>query len=271
MNKAAGHRKAGQRPESTPRARGLGPKVREAVFGVRRRLAQALDPGPYFECPCCGERAKEFLPHGVKVRENAKCPTCGSLERHRLQWLFLKDQTNLFKDQLSVLHFAPEAGLQKHLKALPNLDHKSADLGSKRADEHFDICAIPYPDNTFDVILCSHVLEHVPEDRKAMAELFRVMKPGGWGLIDVPRDHKRAETFEDWSVTSDADRERVFGQRDHVRIYGKDYFDRLRAVGFEVTSHYYGRTLLPAQIEKYRLHRTASITIATKPAANASQ
>ena len=220
---------------------------------IVRRCVHLLFPGKHYECPCCGELAESFLPHGVIQRQNARCPGCGSLARHRLHWLFLKTRTNLYSEPLKVLHFAPEPGLQRLLQSRRNLTYHSADLGSRRAAEHFDICAIPYPADTFDVVLCSHVLEHVPDDRKAMSELFRVMKPGAWGLIEAPIPSKRTETFEDWSVTSETDRERVFGQRDHVRIYGRDYYDRLRSAGFSVEEHHYAKELPASMIEKHLL------------------
>ena len=240
-------------------------RVQQAVTSIRRRLARALDPTIYVECPCCGALATTFLQHGTKNVPNRKCPDCGSLERHRLHWLYLRERTNLLKDSLKVLHFAPEVALQQLLKAQSTLDYHSADLSSKRAAEHFDICAIPYPDNTFDVILCSHVLEHVPDDRKAMAELFRVMKPGGWGLIEAPYTSSLAETLEDPTVTTDEERTRLYGQADHLRRYGRDYFDRLRSAGFEVKTHRFAKDLPPKLIQKYRLHPHGSITISTKP------
>jgi SAM-dependent methyltransferase len=247
------------------KTQGLGRKVQDAVTRFRQRLARAIDPTVYLECPCCGEQAATFLPHGTKNLPNRKCPGCGSLERHRLHWIYLRDRTNLLKDPLKVLHFAPEVALQKLLKSQSRLDYHSADLSSKRAAEHFDICAIPYPDNTFDVVLCSHVLEHVPDDRKAMAELFRVMKPGGWGLIEAPVTTSLVQTLEDPSVTSDEERTRLFGQRDHVRKYGRDYYTRLRSAGFEVVTHRFAKELDPRLVQKYRLNDRGSITISTKP------
>lgn len=243
--------------------------VRERATRIVRRCVHILFPRKYYarkyyECPCCGKLAESFLPHGVRQRQNARCPGCGSLERHRLHWLFLKTRTNLYSEPLKVLHFAPEPGLQRLLQSRRNLTYHSADLGSRRAAEHFDICAIPYPADTFDVVLCSHVLEHVPDDRKAMSELFRVMKPGAWGLIEAPIQHTRTATFEDWSVTSETDRVRVFGQRDHVRIYGRDYYDRLRSAGFSVEEHHYAKELPASMIEKHLLRPTGIITICTK-------
>lgn len=221
--------------------------------------------GRRFSCPCCQGRFRRFLSHGVKARPNAECPGCGALERHRLIWFYLEHRTNLYTDRLKVLHFAPEGALQKKCVAMPNLDYVSADLCSPRAQVRFDICSIPYPDNSFDVILCSHVLEHVPDDRKAMAELFRVMRPNGWGIIQVPVDLTREETFEDLSVASPKERERLFGHRDHVRIYAMDYYDRLRAAGFEVRLDTYVKTLARDLIMKHSLPERQVIYLCTKP------
>lgn len=252
-------------PTAPRRKRAPRLRVRAVITRATRRLLDVLDPTRYLECPCCGALARSFRPHGVTQHPNRKCPTCGSLERNRLQWLFLHGKTNLFRDRLKVLHFAPEGGLQKRLLAAPNLTYHSADLSSKRAAEHFDICAIPYPDDTFDVILCSHVLEHVPDDRKAMAELFRVMKPGGWGLIEVPYTSSLAETLEDPTVTSDEERTRLFGQKNHLRRYGRDYFERLRSAGFEVMTHDFARDLPREVVQKHRLHEHGKITVSRKP------
>jgi hypothetical protein len=245
----------------------LARRARGATVGLGRRVIDRIDPTRYHECLCCGQLAVAFLPHGVKVRENARCPNCGAVERHRLQWLFFRDGTNLFSASgpLEVLHFAPEAGLQNRLKSMPHINYHGADLKSPRASEHFDICSIPYPDDSFDVILCSHVLEHVPDDRKAMAELFRVMKPGGWGLIEVPWDPSLEETEEDPTVTSDEERIRLYGNKGHLRRYGRDYPDRLRSVGFEVTRHRPASEMPPALVERYRLFPNGVVTIATKP------
>jgi SAM-dependent methyltransferase len=241
--------------------------ARLVAIRVPRRVVNRIDPTRYLECPCCGELVTSFLPHGVKRRANARCPWCGSVERHRLQWVYLRDMTNLFSrstEPLEVLHFAPERGLQKRLKSLRNITYHGADLASVRAAEHFDICEIPYPDDTFDVILCSHVIEHVPDDRKAMSELFRVMKPGGWGLIEVPYDPKLDSTLQDPSITTDEGRIRAYGNKGHLRRYGRDFPDLLRAAGFEVTTHR-ATELPPALVERYRLLRDGIVTVGAKP------
>jgi SAM-dependent methyltransferase len=151
------------------------------------------------------------------------------------------------------LHFAPEHIIQKKLRACSNLDYTSADLDSPLAMVRLDITDIPYAENTFDVILCSHVLEHIPDDHQAMGELYRILKPGGWALVLVPFDPERAETFEDPDVVDPKERLRLFGQSDHVRIYGCDLKDRLERVGFTVRQEFYARELGPILAERYGL------------------
>ena len=194
-------------------------------------------------CECCDKSFRKFLPAGEIRRQNAECPNCACKERHRLLFRYLKNRTNLFSQRLKLLHFAPEPYFQPLFTALPNLEYITADLDAPEADINFDITDIPFKDDYFDVILCSHVLEHVIDDRKAMAELYRVLSPNGWSILQVPLDIHRAETFEDFSATSAEDRSRLFGQRDHVRIYGLDYKNRLETSGFDVTVEEYPKTL----------------------------
>jgi len=209
--------------------------------------------GNRYVCPCCGGRFRKFLPYGVRKRPNVKCPRCGSLERHRLIWLYLKNRTNLFTSSLMVLHFAPEDIFQRHFRLLSNLNYVSADLYPSKAMLKMDITNIYFKDNTFDVILCSHVLEHIVDDRKAMLELFRVLKPGGWSILQVPIREDLNRTLEGDILTTAAERERIFGQSDHVRQYGLDYKDRLEEVGFKVKVDNYGEELGQELFEKYGL------------------
>ena len=218
--------------------------------------------GNRYICPCCGWRFRTLLPYGNKKRPNVGCPRCNSAERHRLLWLYLKNKTNFFSDNLKVLHFAPEYIFQKTLRFMSNLDYISADLNSPMAMVKMDITNILYEDNSFDVILCSHVLEHVVDDRKAMRELFRVLKPGGWGILQVPI--LRDKTFEDLSIVSPEDRERIFGQKDHVRIYGRDYKDRLEEAGFTVKVDGYVRELGDDKIKKHGLSEDQDIYFCAK-------
>ena len=198
------------------------------------------------ECPICGARYRTFLPYGyVKGRNNALCPSCLSLERHRMIWLWMERQTSLFESHPRLLHIAPEPPLMKHFRKSygSSKDYITADLESPLADQHFDVQDIPRPSDSIDVIICNHLLEHVENDRLAMQELHRVMKPGGWGIFLVPEDRERETTFEDDSIVDAKERTRLFGQYDHRRIYGRDYDDRLREAGFEVERSDFARRL----------------------------
>ena len=206
------------------------PLVRMKVgFGRWARIAWYA--GLRVRCPCCGWRGRRF-PRGELA--GAKCPGCHTNERLRNAWVYLRDYTPLLTAPLRLLHVAPEPVIQRRLRGCPNLHYLSADLESPRAEKHFDLTAIPYPDASFDVIICMHVLEHIPDDRAAMREMRRVLTPEGWALLQVPIGRGRETTFEDWSVVTPEDRTRVFGQCDHVRIYGHDYVDRLREARFAV-------------------------------------
>lgn len=190
------------------------------------------------ECPVCGARYRRFMPYGyVHARANALCPNCLSLERHRLLWLYLMRETDLLERTPRTLHIAPEVCLMRHLKAhfadCPDR-YVTADLESPLADLHFDVQEIPLADGSFDVLICNHLLEHVADDRKAMRELHRILRPGGWGVLLSPVELARDRTYEDDTVTDPEERTRIFGQYDHRRIYGRDYADRLREAGFEV-------------------------------------
>lgn len=204
--------------------------------------------------PIDGKKFKSFLPYGyLEPRENVLSPSTLSLERHRLLWLYLKNETDFFTASLKVLHFAPEQAFYGRFRKLQNLNYTTVDLYSPLADVKADICDLPFEDDSYDVILCNHVLEHITDDTKAMEELYRVMKPKGWGIFQIPQDINREKTFEDDSITDKKERTRIFGQYDHVRIYGLDYFDKLRAIGFNVAAVDYTATMDAAMVDKYRL------------------
>ena len=180
-------------------------------------------------------------------------PSTLSLERHRLLWMFLKKETDFFTARLHVLHFAPEQAFYKRFRKLKNLNYVTTDLNSPLADVKADICNLPFEDNKFDVILCNHVLEHIPDDTKAMSELYRILKPRGWGIFQIPQDLNRENTFEDDSITDKVERAKIFGQYDHVRIYGRDYFNKLRTIGFTVEEIDFTKLLSQEEIDRYRL------------------
>ncbi len=211
--------------------------------------------GKGVECPLCGARYRRFMPYGyVTTRKNALCPRCLALERHRLLWLWLTRETDLLQTAPKILHIAPEVCLSKKFeKVFPPDNYITADLESPLAKVKMDVQEIPFPGGTFDIIFCNHVLEHVADDRLAMREMHRVMKPGGWGVMLSPVDETRADTFEDDTVTDPAERTRIFGQYDHRRIYGRDYADRLRAAGWNVEEIDYFASLSPEEQRHYAL------------------
>lgn len=231
---------------------------------VRPILALLLR-GNKFTDPIDGKGFRSFLPYGYgKQRSNVLSPSTLSLERHRLLWLYLKDETNFFSENLKVLHFAPEQCFLKRFRKLNNLDYTTTDLLSPIADVKADICDLPFEDNSYDVILCNHVLEHIPDDTKAMQELYRVMKPGGYGIFQIPQDLNRDTTFEDNTITDKAERAKIFGQYDHVRVYGKDYFDKLRSIGFKVEEVNYTAQFSDSKTNKYRLAKGEIIPVVYK-------
>ena len=229
------------------------PLLIKLSYWIRPFLALWLRGNKYTD-PIDGKRFRSFLPYGYEnPRENVLSPSTLSLERHRLLWLFLQQETDLFRSNLKVLHFAPEQAFYKRFRKLKNLDYTTTDLNSPLSDIKADICNLPFEDNTYDVILCNHVLEHIPDDQKAMQELYRVLKPGGWGVFQIPQDLQRERTFEDDNIIDRKERTKIFGQYDHVRIYGRDYFDKLRKAGFEVEEVDFTHKLTQEEINRYRL------------------
>jgi SAM-dependent methyltransferase len=232
---------------------------------LARPLFAFLLKGNTYEDPIDGKTFRKFLPYGYEnVRENVLSPGTLSLERHRLFWLYLKNETSFFKDNSRVLHFAPEQAFFKRFRKMRNIDYVTTDLKSPIADVKADICDLPFQDNEFDIIICNHVLEHIPNDKKAMRELFRILKNNGMAIIQVPYDKNRRETYEDDNITNPRERRRIFGQYDHVRIYGMDYFDRLRSVGFEVEAIDLTASLSDKEIDRYRLAKGELIPVCRK-------
>lgn len=212
--------------------------------------------GNKFTDPIDGKSFRKFLPYGYGTqRENALSPSTLSLERHRLLWLYLKNETTFFSTnkKLKVLHIAPEQCFLNIFRKQQNLDYITSDLESPIADVKADICNLPFENNSFDVVFCNHVLEHITDDTKAMHELYRVMKTGGFGIFQIPQDLSRKTTFEDDSITDPKERAKIFGQYDHVRVYGRDYFDKLRSTGFNVEEVCYAKKIAPDLVERYAL------------------
>ena len=228
------------------------PLLIKLSYVVRPFIAFYLKGNKYTD-PIDNKSFRKFLPSGYQVqRQNVLSPSTLSLERHRLLWLYLTNETDFFTSKKKVLHMAPEQCFLARFRKL-NHDYKTADLDSPIADVKADIINLPFNDNSFDVIFCNHVLEHVQDDTKAMKELFRVMKKGGMGIFQVPQDLNRDVTFEDNSITDPKERAKIFGQYDHVRVYGRDYFDKLRSIGFNVEEVNYSQKISSELLSRYRL------------------
>ncbi|MDE7344228.1 MAG: methyltransferase domain-containing protein [Alistipes sp.] len=231
--------------------------VLQRLAGWAVPLAGVLYKGRGVECPVCGARYRKFMPYGyVRPRANALCPRCLSLERHRLLWLYLSRETDLLHTLPRTLHIAPEVCILRHLKpcfATHPDRYLTADLESPLADLHFDVQQIPLADASVGAVICNHLLEHVADDRRALRELHRILRPGGWGILLSPVDLGRESTYEDDTVTDPAERTRIFGQYDHRRIYGRDYAERLREAGFDVDDIDYAAALTDAERRRYAL------------------
>ncbi|WP_207435610.1 class I SAM-dependent methyltransferase [Sabulibacter ruber] len=213
-------------------------------------------------CPLCEGSFRTFLPFGSERRPQALCPRCHTVERHRLLWLYLQEQVSIAERPLEVLHMAPEPILQQRLKRLLNLKYRSADLTSPVAMDHVDIQALPYPDATFDLILCSHVLAHVPDDQKALRELRRVLKPTGRLLLQA-RLTLSAATLEKPDAVTPQQRLQAYGQADRYRNYGQDFAQRVAAEGFKVEAVEYAQTFAPEDQARLGLGQKEVIFVAS--------
>nr|WP_324721975.1 methyltransferase domain-containing protein [Salinimicrobium sp. HB62] len=221
--------------------------------------------GNKYTDPIDGRSFSKFLPYGYEQqRENVLSPSTLSLERHRLLWLYLKHHTDFFTAPHKVLHFAPEQAFYKRFRKLKNLNYTTTDLESPLADVKADICNLPFEDSSFDFILCNHVLEHIPDDTKAMKELFRILRPGGTAILQIPQDLQREKTFQDDSITDPKERAKIFGQYDHVRVYGRDYFEKLRSIGFSVEEVDLTSKMDAQLVDRYRLSKGEIIPVARK-------
>ncbi|MBE7629885.1 class I SAM-dependent methyltransferase [Tenacibaculum piscium] len=249
------------------------PLLIKASYWVRPVISWWLQ-GDVFTDPIDGKSFRKFLPYGYQnQRENALSPSTLSLERHRLLWLYLQNETiflasnnlNSSSDKkLKVLHIAPEQCFLDIFRKQKNLDYITADLESPIADVKADICDLPFKDNEFDVVFCNHVLEHITDDTKAMQELYRVLKVGGFGIFQIPQDLSREKTFEDDSITDEKERTKIFGQYDHVRVYGRDYFDKLRSIGFKVDEVDFTKKIAPEKLARFALMKGEILPVCFK-------
>ncbi|EDP95548.1 methyltransferase domain-containing protein [Kordia algicida OT-1] len=240
------------------------PLLIKMSYWIRPFVTFVLKGNNYTD-PIDGKSFRTFLSYGYTInRENALSPSTLSLERHRLLWLYLQNETDFFTKPQKVLHFAPEQAFYKRFRNQKNLEYTTTDLFSPLADVKADICDLPFEDDSFDTILCNHVLEHIPDDTKAMQELYRVLKPGGMAILQIPQDLEREVTFEDDTITDKKERTEIFGQYDHVRVYGWDYFDKLRSIGFTVKEEDYTAEFTPEELERYCLMEGEIIPVCFK-------
>jgi len=263
--------------------RGLVPlRIYGWYAALRRVLARLRYWGDVYECPFCGKHFRQFRAAGSTLpvwrekgivgggwRENALCLWCDSVDRERMIYLFLKKHTDLFLEKgkvKKVLHIAPETNLGRVVRSSPHVEYVGGDLNTARpyVTECLDITDIQYPDNTFDIVICSNVLEHVPDDRRAMRECYRVLKTSGFAILQVPLSLRLAHTFEDWSVATSDAREQVFGQSDHVRIYARDYIERLESAGFWVVEYSAEKEFGSAMAERYALPKEELLCVGYK-------
>lgn len=233
---------------------------------IGQPLVRVAFSGQSRYCCVCDSWSRGFGPDGPpsRRRDDVVCPVCRSHDRHRLAWLYITSRTNLTDDSpKKLLHFAPEPVFIRAFKKLRSIDYLSADINSPLAMVKMDISKMDLPDSAFDAIYCSHVLEHVPEDIRAMSEMFRVLKPGGWALVQVPTS--KNDTIEDLSITDPAERERLYWQDDHVRLYGMDIKDRLASVGFDVEVLFGREVAGPEECEKMGIRGKEPLFCCTKP------
>jgi SAM-dependent methyltransferase len=233
--------------------------ILKILYNRKKRIIDNSYRGNDVECLICKAKYKLFRPYGIVERKNAQCPNCNSLERHRLLWSYVNDKTNLINNnsRIKILHIAPERFFYNLFDNAENIDYVPCDLFPEKYGYSgteilkIDITNISLDDNSFDFILCNHVLEHIIEDKLAISELYRVMKTGGFGIFQVPINYSLEETYEDLSIITPDQRLAAYGQSDHVRIYGSDYIDRLKNAGFKVIIDNYVKSFSKSEKFKY--------------------
>lgn len=218
--------------------------------------------GNKVECSVCKKHYRKFLPYGyVHSRENALCPNCLALERHRLLWLYLKERTDIFKKDISFLHIAPELCFIESFRKQKNIKYTTADLESPWADIHLNVEDMPLEDESYDFVMANHILEHVDNLDKALSEIYRVLKKGGFAILLSPINPKRETTYEDKTITDPLEREKHFGQKDHVREFGMDYALVLKKEGVEIVEDRFIETLDRKKVIRYALANPDSLNI----------
>src|ERR1017187_3334346 len=241
---------------------------RYTLYDMARYYPELLfSLGSGIECPFCGGHFRRLRPAGFAYpilvenrvvgatpRPNVVCPRCKSHDRERLLYLFIKNETRLLEEGGRVLHVAPEPQMRKALVRCGRVSYLSADLDATDAMVPADLLNMPFRDDWFDAVICNHVLEHVDDDRQGMREIRRVLKPGGWAILQVPIALALTRTIEDPSVKDESERIRGFGQRDHLRMYSpEDYPEGARESGFEVSIIPYAQKLGKELVARHAL------------------
>jgi SAM-dependent methyltransferase len=251
-------------------------KRSRALSGFLRKIRAFAYAGDQYECPYCNGKFSQFLSYGNPksrfqrddvvpgvYRENVLCPACDSLERERLIKLYLERKTDILNRKTKALHVAPERKLEEFLSSQPHVEYVSMDISNK-AMLKADLTSLGIRDSTFDVIICSHVLEHVADDLKAMAELNRIIRPDGWAILQVPIAYSLEKTIEGNDADSPDRREELFGQKNHVRLYGRDYFERLQKSGLSVREISPGEIVGESLISRYGLNPKENLFVCSK-------
>jgi SAM-dependent methyltransferase len=240
-------------------------RYRAAARSAFLGWASLVNTGSGVTCPVCERSFRKFARfHGA----NDQCPSCGSLMRHRALMLYLRDVMRVPESTRDVLHVGPEQAIRRWLASLPGVRYIATDLDPGRADIEADVTRLPFSDESFDMVICIHVLEHVPDDRAAIGELYRALRPGGTAVVQVPPSDL-AETREDPSITDPRERQRLFGQHDHVRVCGADYVQRIAEPGFAVDVEDYVTRLDEETRERYGLRVGEPFYLCVKRASTA--
>jgi len=248
---------------------------------LQRKLRAIYYRGDAFHCPICGYKGRALSPIGFDLpvlvekqvsgagRRNAGCFNCGTIDRERLVHVYLRDVLGIYDRVASsrILHIAPDELISRILVSSGALEYVCGDKFTEgyvypKHVRDLDIEDLPFATDHFDLVICNHVLEHVPDDIKAMRELLRVLKPGGHAVLQVPLAVNSATTAEDPAVTDPKERERLYGQFDHVRLYGQDYGDRLIRAGFRVERLQLAKR---KEFEHYGLNPFEDLFVGVKP------
>ena len=241
-------------------------KIYKSIFSERQRndvhffsfrFRGLRYQGNKVECPCCDGKFSTFLAYGNVPREQAVCPRCNALERNRVLWLYLTKVLNIQEKKWKILHFAPERTLEKRMKQLKKLTYIGADLNPDLADYQMDITQIPHKENEFDLIICSHVLGHVPDEGLAIREMKRVLKKDGLAIVMTVIDLNNSKTYENEAIKTPEERLKNYGEDDLTRLHGLDFGQRLKTQGFEVEALDYRLTFSEAEQKRLGLGQGA--------------